>query len=764
MINSGNSKRIHACRANRWVGPIVCLILLSGVPDRLNAQSVCLPAPRLLTTTPLGGQVGTSFEVSVTGQHIEQTEQLWFSHPGLTAVALRDAAGLPVPNRFVVTIADDCPVGIHEARLMTRLGISSSRVFSVNRYPEVQRSKANTTLETAMPLPLDTVCNASTTRQAVDYYRFEARKGARIVIDCAAQGIDSKLKAVIFVADQDGNDLIAERRGGVIDFTVPEDGSYVVKVHDLIFNGGDQYFYRLLLKTAAVDTDVARMPSTRSVSSFSWPVVGLAAAAAEHEREPNNRNEEAQPISLPCDIGGSFFPAADVDRYEFTAKKGDVWWVEVASERLGHPTDPNLVVQHVKQDGDVETVSDVVELTDIPSPVKVSSNGYSYDGPPYHAGSADILGKIEIKQDGVHRIQLSDLLGGTRNDPRNTYRLVIRKASPDFAVVGWALHMGLRNGDRNALSKPIALRGGSTIAFEVVAIRRDGFNGRIDLELDHLPAGVTATGLGIPAGQSRGIVLITADADAPRGLSNARFRARATVSDQEVIREGQFASLAWPVQNAWSEIPSPRLLAAIPVSVGGSELAPITIEAAEEKVWEIAEGSSFKLPLKLTRRSDFSGPRITLKAFAEGFAGLSAFDVSLQEEQAEAVIDLARTKTAPGEYVLAFYGTAVARYRYHPELVAEVELALNVAQQNAALAADKVKAVSEALSQADPEARKSLQEEADQAAQALRAAEAAVAAETSRLKSAKSSAQPKDIADIVVSRPIRIRVIKANKS
>jgi hypothetical protein len=226
--------------------------------------------------------------------------------------------------------------------------------------------------------------------------------------------------------------------------------------------------------------------------------------------EPNNDGGRAQKISLPCDIAGSFFPAADVDVFEFEAKKGDIWWVEVASERLGLPTDPAIVVQHVSGTGDAEKLTDVAEFSDIPSPVKVSSNGYAYDGPPYDAGSADILGKLTIQQDGLHRLQLTDLYGGTRNDPRNVYRLIIRKAAPDFAVVAWALHMELRNGDRAAFSKPIALRGGSTMEFEVLAVRRDGFDGDIDLVMEGLPKGVTAQGLKIPAGKSRGLLLVTA--------------------------------------------------------------------------------------------------------------------------------------------------------------------------------------------------------------------------------------------------------------
>ena len=36
-----------------------------------SAQSVCLPAPRLLTTMPMGGQVGTEVEVVITGEAIE---------------------------------------------------------------------------------------------------------------------------------------------------------------------------------------------------------------------------------------------------------------------------------------------------------------------------------------------------------------------------------------------------------------------------------------------------------------------------------------------------------------------------------------------------------------------------------------------------------------------------------------------------------------------------------------------------------------------
>ncbi|HND55954.1 MAG TPA: serine protease, partial [Pirellulaceae bacterium] len=410
--------------------------------------------------------------------------------------------------------------------------------------------------------------------------------GQRVIVDCATRGIDSKLDATVVLADANGNDLVVERRGGVLDFAVPSDGKYVIKVHELTFNGGPAYFYRLGVWEQPAGTPIVRQPRTKIVNSFSWPPVGLAEVAAATEVEPNNDGARAQKITLPCDVAGAFFPAADVDVFEFAGKKGEEWWIEVASERLGRPTDPAVLVQRVELAADGEQLTDVVELSDIPSPVRVSSNGYAYDGPPYNAGSSDVLGKLVIPQDGAYRLQLTDLFGGTRSDARNVYRLVIRRAAPDFALVAWALHMELRNGDRNALSKPLSLRGGATMALEVVAVRRDGFNEAIALEMNDLPPGVTARGLKIPAGQSRGIMLVTATQDAPHGLARASFVGRSKIGDAEVTRPCHLASMTWPIRDAWGEIPQPRLLADCVVSASGVDFAPLTIAPPAGMVFE----------------------------------------------------------------------------------------------------------------------------------------------------------------------------------
>lgn len=698
----------------------------------LIAQQVTLPLPRLLTLMPMGGQAGQSVEVTITGENIEDVTELTFSTPKITAKLVEGTT-----NKFTVSIAADTPVGVYDARVMSRLGVSSARAFSVNQLPETVRTKPNNTLETAMPLEIGSICNATMTQRAVDFYSFQGVKDQPVAIDCAAVGIDSRLTPVLILADSKGADLKVNRTGGIIDFTPPEDGTYIIKVNDLTYQGGDRHFYRLALQKSPAQAQ----PQTQKVSAMSWPPEGLSATAATTEVEPNH--QEAQKITLPCDIAGAFFPAADVDTYEFTAKKGETWWVEVASERLGLNTDPFVLVQQVKYGQYI----DVAELYDIAPPMKVSSNGYSYDGPPYDAGSPDVLGKFEVKEDGTYRLQVRDLFGGTRNDPNNIYRLIVRQAAPDFSLAAWAVHMTLRNGDRAALSKPIALRQGDARAFEVVVQRRDGFEGEIDIYMENLPPGVHATGLKIGKGKSYGHLIVTADENAPKGFSLAKIYGKAVIDGKEVTRPVRVASMKWPVKDAKSEIPAPRLFADVPVSVTDSEQAPLTIATVEDKVFEATAGGQLKIPLKLTWRNDFNGASIKVKAYGEGFNALKEFDIPIKSAAHELTLDLASLKIEPGEYTFALQSLGICKYRYNPAAVQLAE-----AEQKKAEAA-LLAAVAEAKKLAATDA-----EAAKKAAEKQKQAEAAMTAASTRMKSVSTAANPTDTVDILISQPIRVSV------
>src|SRR5438045_6948751 len=101
-----------------------------------------------------------------------------------------------------------------------------------------------------------------------------------------------------------------------------------------------------------------------SANGISNPVlISLATAPVIAEQEPNNQPAAAQKISPPCEIAGQLYPANDLDWFTFDAKKGDAYWVEVFSARLGLPTSPFVVIQRVtKNDKGEEQSVDVQEL------------------------------------------------------------------------------------------------------------------------------------------------------------------------------------------------------------------------------------------------------------------------------------------------------------------------------------------------------------------------------------------------------------------
>ena len=718
-----------------------------------SAQLAGLPAPRLLTIMPMGGQAGSTVEVAIGGTDIEDADALRFSDSKITAKPKTGADGKVEAGKFLVSIASGIANGIYDVRAVTHIGVSSARAFAVGTLPEVTRAKANTSLETALELKPNDVVNAFVTAATADFYSFQAAKGKRMVVECATNEIDSRLICVLIITDAQGRDLVVNRRGGPLEFTPPADGKYFIKVHSLTYEGGPEHFYRLTLLDGTMTESTPEKMKTTVVSAFSWMPDSLLAKQkpTSAEKEPNNQQSQAQKIALPCDISGSFYPAADVDTFEFDGKKGDEWWIEVASQRLGLTTDPFVVVQRLTKDGATEKLSDVAEFNDIPNPI---------DKAAYEAGSADVLGKLAIKEDGVYRLQLRDLFGGTRSNPKNIYRLIIRKAAPDFALVAWAFDAPNGPNYAQVPARPLALRGGGTMALQVAALRRDGFDGDIELTAEGLPAGMTATGLKIPAGKTQGMILFTATQKAARVISNVKLAGRAQINGASVSRPCVVASVVWPVPNTAQEIPRGRLQDDVPVSISGFELSPLTIVAKETKVIEAKAGATLKIPLALTWRGEHT-TALKLKALTPGFEAMKEIDIAVKAASAEAVLDLATLKTAPGDYTLAFHVVAKGKHARDLEVAKAATEAQKKVDREATTAAAEAKKLAAAAKSAP--ADKKAEAAAKAAADKQKAADATKAAAAAVARAAEAKAKPKDFADIVVSEPMRISIKPADK-
>jgi hypothetical protein len=221
----------------------------------------------------------------------------------------------------------------------------------------------------------------------------------------------------------------------------------------------------------------------------------------------------------------------------------------------------------------------------------------------------------------------------------------------------------------------------------------------------------------------------------------------------------QMAQMVWPIPDAWSEIPNPRLVSGIPVSVTTSELAPITIAPADPKVIEAKLGEVVKIPLVHTVRSEFSGAVLQLKTMGPGFDANPQFDVQISAANSQATVNLSSVKPAPGDYTIAFYGSAVARYRYNPLAIPLAENELKKAQEQQQKATEILMQKTQALSSIAAEQKAAAEAEVAEATKQKQLADTQVTAAAEKLKQINQQASPRDTAEIIITEPVSIRIL-----
>lgn len=260
--------------------PAAVLGLLSAAV--VSVASAQVPTPKLTAVFPAGGQAGTQVQVSLRGADIEDVTELRFSHPGITAAlyvppegevpekpdpkATAKAAPAPKPkkgavaakidpNTWLVTIGKDVPNGLHELRVVGRWGISNPRAFAVSELQEVKEAEPNDTPETAQAIEPETVVNGQSDKPAdLDWYKVRLPAGKRVVIQCAAEQIDSRINPLLTLSDPAGKILAVSSaysgRHALIDFTPPAEAEYRVQVREFTYQGSAvDFVYRLTVSS-----------------------------------------------------------------------------------------------------------------------------------------------------------------------------------------------------------------------------------------------------------------------------------------------------------------------------------------------------------------------------------------------------------------------------------------------------------------------------------------------------------------------------------
>lgn len=500
-------------------------------------------------------------------------------------------------------------------------------------------------------------------------------------------------------------------------------------------------------KSATVDQFIYRLASPRGASN---PVrIGLATApVVVEEFKSNDERETAQVVTAPCEIASQFYPARDVDWFAIEAKAGQTYWIEVIASRLGQAIDADLMIEGGGARGAdagaaqgrrrgrggrrrppaPETQGEGVQIFDDTQP--------EIGGPAFRTASSDPIVAWTAPKDGLHRISVSNLFAAGNGDPRQIYRLSIRPAQPDFRLIA-ALRQPAKD-DQQLTPWALGLRRGGQEAIRVLALRRDGFSGPIQLRVEGLPPGVTSPAVTIGPDESMTYLPLFAAEDAAAWAGEVKIVGSAKIGDQEVKRVAAGGDLLYTTQQNQLPAPRPRLTARTLLSVVPDTL-PVTASAAPMTVLETAKNGKLSVPLALTRRADFKGNVIVRPQQLPREMQLG--EVTIAGDQSAGAMELILNANTPlGEFTIPLQAETTIPYRRNPEAAARAESEKQAAEKLAAESAAGVAALEPARQAAESKLTEANAAQ-EQATLALKGAEEALAASNETDRSAAQVAR-----------------------
>jgi hypothetical protein len=739
MVTTLWRRRFH------WMA-LIAMIGVVAVAARVRAE---LPLARLTAVFPAGGQAGATVEVTLSGQDLDEVTRLHFARPGITAKPKTTAAGVAEPGKFLVTIDAGVPAGLYDLRAIGRFGITNPRTFEVGAAPEITGKPGNTSTAAAIEVRLGLAIHAQADANAKQYFRVALEQGQRAFIEAATARIDSKLEAVIVVSDAAGRELAQSRHGAPVEVTAASDGNYFVAVHDVLYRGGPEYFYRLA---------VSGEPASQPAGSLRWPVPSAAAFLFPSTLPVATPSESGSTrrIEPPCEILGEFRSARARDWYTFDAAVGTVYWIEVTCHRLGEPAAPFLLVQRVGKDG---KATDVQEVYEAPA---------AGAAPEFSTASRDPIYRLEVKEAGTYRLLVRNLFQAPPEQGPIPYRVSIRRESPDFSLV--AVPASPMPEPKDSKDVPVwstLLRRGGVTPITVAVNRRDGFAGDVHLSVTGLPRGVTAGPAVVAPGANSGTILLVAADDAPAWAGAIRVIGDAMIGRKPVIRVARAGTVAGSAYdgNTKQAVVRSRLSDEFMIAVSGVEQSPLAM-AATQPAWDATVGGKVSLALKITRRAEFNGP-ITYRLAGHPLlaAAPKEFSVDAKADTGGAELDLNQVKLPAGRYVLHVEGQGKVKYANNPEAAKAAQTLAEQAVKHAAEQAAATKAADAAVVEAgkgkDAAVKTAAEQAAAEAKRKLAAVEAEKVAAEARAKELAAKAQPKELTASFYSTPFVVNVAPA---
>ncbi|OYP34475.1 pre-peptidase C-terminal domain-containing protein [Rhodopirellula sp. MGV] len=506
--------------AGRICRALTLATLVASVASTANAT-----IPEVTLLEPRGVVRGEESVVKFRGNRLSDASQVLCDLPGIEILEVK-----PINNSEVevkIKAAADLTPGLYPLRLVTKSGIANLRLLGVGSMPIVTEAEPNDEFDAPQAIELNSTVEGIVKREDVDHYQVKLAKGQTLNVEIEGLRLAFSLQnrdildpyiAILDsgrfeVASSDDSDLL--QQDGMCSYTAPEDGTYTILVRESSFQGSDSGTYRLHVGTfprpvtvipaggqpaselnaqliMSDGTERSAMIPLPSESQEQWGVVtqddtGVTPSPnwvrvnnlpVVMEQEPNDDRAKAPLSEVPAAYCGVIGQADDFDCFAFEAKKGTRYRVEVFARNV------------------LRSPLDAVINVFAPDNSTIVSNDDS-------RGRIDPFLEFDAKDDGPHKVRIYDHLrsGG----PTYNYRIEVSTPPPSVSLT----LKELRRDEAQVVAVPIGGRSAM-----MVSVNRDRYGGPVELSLDGLPAGVTATAFPIPNGRPEAPVVFTAAADA----------------------------------------------------------------------------------------------------------------------------------------------------------------------------------------------------------------------------------------------------------
>lgn len=506
-----------------------------------------------------------------------------------------------------VTIDKDAPPGPREIRLQTAKGLSNPLPFHIGQLPEVSRTPMSTSkvqtlgkeqlalrtrpddeIEQLIRLPC--TLNGQIASGEINQYRFAAKAGQKLVISTLARqlvpyiadAVPGWFQPVLTLQNAGGkevayNDDYFFKPDPVILYKVEADGEYILTIHDSIYRGREDFVYRITIGETPFITSIfplgGRAGQPASIKIDGWNLLdttlespsnldgeGIRFIAANRkdilsnrvpfaldtlpecfENDANDNIQSAQQVTLPIIINGRSDRPGDVDVFKVSGNKGDTLVAEVYARRLDSPLDS------------------ILKLTDESGNILAVNDDHADPGDGLNTHHADSYLMATLPATGTYFIHLSDT--ARKGGSSYAYRLRLSEPRPDFELrtVPSRINFGGKAGKVGKSGKSGGLEG----PVEVYAIRKDGYNGPIQLDLKDPPKGFTARTVTLPAGKEKVLFTVSTTLKETEKPVPLIIEGSATCDGRNITRQA-VPSEDWMQAFLWRHlVPTEELLAQV---------------------------------------------------------------------------------------------------------------------------------------------------------------------------------------------------------